>query len=1143
MDSQIEFTGDSKIAALMRAHDWSTSVLGDPGTWPLSLRTIVRLILNSKFPMFVAWGPDLGFLYNDAYAEILGSKHPRSLGARFQDIWHEIWTDISPIIDSALRGQSSYFEDLPLNVLRAGHPEKAWFTFSYSPIHDDRGNIAGMYCSVVETTKIVRDRSLRQFQLNLANQLHVLTSSDEVVTTAVKMLAEHLGASRCWYAEIEDVTGVFHTKSGWLEPGLPPLPQSGRIDDFSPSLLPLLKEGREFVSSDLASDPRTRDFADRYRELGIASMLIVPVLKNGKLAFNINVTRSVPYAWTAEDIQAVKDVMDRTWVAMESAITQQRLKVERDQSDHILNRMGEGFMLIGSDGRIAKVNSEGLRILRRPAGDVLGKVHVDLWPDAVGRKVASAYKEVADTGTAAIIELDFPSDRSGDIWLEMRISSLKREGLSVFFRDVTAQKLAALALRRSEEHLASLFEQTAAGIAERDLQGKLIRVNERLCRILGRPREAVLGINIHDLTHPEDLARSEAAFQRLLIDGQPFDIEKRYVKPDGTPVWVSTTVSLIRKVDGQATNSVLAVILDITERKRAEEALQDETRILELLNRSGQSLASTLDLNTLLQTVTDSGRALTGAEFGAFFYNGKDESGDAFLLYNLSGASREAFDRFGHPRPTAVFKLTFVGEPPIRSDDITQDPRYGRMAPHHGMPKGHLPVRSYLAAPVISRSGEVIGGLFFGHSRVAVFTERTERLIIGLCAQAAMAIDNARLYDLAQKAAEERQVLLSSERAARAEAERLNHSKDEFLAMLAHELRNPLAPVSAAAEILKRAGNDANRVRQVSDIISRQIGHLSHLIDDLMDVSRVTRGLIRLDTQPLDLKAIIGTAIEQVRPMIEARQHSLTTRIDADHAIVIGDRIRLVQVIANLLTNAARYTPAHGDITLKIETDSKYARIVVTDNGDGIDAALLPHVFDLFTQGTRGLDRKQGGLGIGLALVKAIVSLHHGEVQAFSHGAGKGSTFTISIPRAPGETLPLDDTRNDEKEARRLSIMVVDDNLDAAESLRILLESVGHRIMVASNATDAMNRTDLESIDVFILDIGLPDMTGYDLVRAFRQQPGLEDKTYIALTGYGQPQDRQLSREAGFGHHFVKPVSNQLLLNKLAEVESTGLRA
>ncbi|WP_334189785.1 PAS domain-containing protein [Noviherbaspirillum sp.] len=439
MDLHIEFTGDSKMAALLRAHDWSTSALGDPSAWPLSLRTIVRLILNSKFPMFVAWGPDLGFLYNDAYADILGSKHPRSLGARFQDIWHEIWPDISPIVETALRGQSSYFEDLPLNVMRAGHQEKAWFTFSYSPLHDDQGNIAGMHCSVVETTKIVRDRTLREFQLNLANKLHALATSDEIVTTAVEMLAEYLGASRCWYAEIEDATGVFHTKSGWQEPGLPALPPSGKIDDFSPLLLPVLRNGEAFVSDDMTSDPRTRDFADRYLALGIASMLIVPVLKDGEPAFNINVTRSVPYAWTAEDIQAVKDVMDRTWIAMESAVTQQRLKVERDQSDHILNRMGEGFMLIGSDGRIGKVNSEGLRILRRPTIDVLGKVHRDLWPDDVGRKVATAFSGVAATGAAAIIELDFPTERSGAIWLEMRISSLKREGLAVFFRDVTAQ--------------------------------------------------------------------------------------------------------------------------------------------------------------------------------------------------------------------------------------------------------------------------------------------------------------------------------------------------------------------------------------------------------------------------------------------------------------------------------------------------------------------------------------------------------------------------------------------------------------------------------------------------------------------------------------------------------------------------------
>ena len=1134
MDRHTEFLNDSKVSALLQNYNWSASVLGEPSTWPISLRSVLKLLLDSKFPMFVAWGPELGFLYNDAYAEILGDKHPQALGSPFQEIWNEIWPEISPIIDAALQGKSSYFEDLPLVIERAGHPENAWFTFSYSPVHDDQGSIAGMFCSVFETTKIVKDRRLRQFQLSLTDKIYSLTSPAEVVNTAMEMLADHLDATGCWYAEIYDATGVFHTKSGWFAQGAPLLPNTGRIDDFSPSLLKTLRTGQEFICNDLTTDPRTRDFANRFLALGIGSILIVPLLKSGQLAFTINVIKRDAHIWTKEDIQAAKDVIDRTWAAIESAIAQQRLKVERDQSDHILNQMGEGFMLIGPDWRVEKINAEGLRILGRSVAEVLGNRHWDLWPENTGGKVAAAYKDVASTRTAAIIEINCPSGQSDDVWWEMRLSSLQDEGLAVFFRDVTAQKRDALALRRSEEHLRALLSQTAAGIAECDLQSRLIRVNERLCEMLGRSQEEVLGASIHDLTHPDDLARSDAAFKKLLDDGQAFDIEKRYIKSDGTALWVNMTVSLIRKSEGQAVDSVLAVILDINERKRAEEALQDETRILELLNQSGQSLSATLNLNALLQIVTDTGCALTNAEFGAFFYNGEDENGDTYMLYTLSGAPREAFEAFGHPRATPVFKPTFNGEQPVRADDITKDHRYGKLAPHHGMPKGHLPVKSYLAAPVISRSGEVIGGLFFGHPKAAVFTERSERLITGLAAQAAMAIDNARLYDLAQKSAKERQVLLMSERAARAEAERLNRAKDEFLAMLAHELRNPLAPVSAAAEVLRMAGNDRNRVRQVSEIISRQIGHFTHLIDDLMDVSRVTRGLIELAIEPLDLKSIINIAIEQVRPMIEERQHCLTTRVVADHALVQGDRTRLVQVIANLLTNAAKYTPAQGEITLKVEADSEFARIIVIDNGSGIDATLLPNIFDLFTQGNRGLDRSQGGLGIGLALVKAIVSLHHGEVQAESNGPGTGSTFTISIPRIKEDTVPTPDAGNDAVESRNLSILVVDDNVDAANSLAILLKAVGHHVTVAANAAEALKKAQQEAIDAFILDIGLPDMTGYDLARALRRRAHFEDKTFIALTGYGQPQDRQLSKEAGFAHHFVKPVNNQMLFKVLA---------
>jgi CheY-like chemotaxis protein len=357
------------------------------------------------------------------------------------------------------------------------------------------------------------------------------------------------------------------------------------------------------------------------------------------------------------------------------------------------------------------------------------------------------------------------------------------------------------------------------------------------------------------------------------------------------------------------------------------------------------------------------------------------------------------------------------------------------------------------------------------------------------------------------------------------ELRKADRRKDEFLAMLAHELRNPLAPISTAAEVLRFAGTNPERVRTTSEIISRQVKHMTNLIDDLLDVSRVTRGLIELEHENLEIESIVLAAVEQARPLLDARGHVLTLHVDSAKAVVSGDRTRLVQTLSNLLNNAAKYTPQGGSIDLTVEAADGKVRISVKDNGIGIEPALLPHLFDLFTQGRRTSDRAQGGLGLGLALVKSLLAMHGGVIDVRSEGTDMGSLFVITLPctsdAAPaGTAAPHVATAP----VGPLRIMVVDDNRDAGQSLATLLQACGHAVLVAADGPEALRLAASERLDAFILDIGLPGMNGYELARQLRSAPAHAQATLIALTGYSQAHDRVLSKGAGFAHHLVKPV-------------------
>jgi PAS domain S-box-containing protein len=641
--------GGGEMGALMRAHNWSTSPLGSPDDWPASLRTVVGLLLNSKFPMFVAWGPALGLLYNDPYAEILGDKHPGALGLSFRDIWAETWKDMGPLLERVLAGEATYSENLPFTLLPDGYAEKKWFTFSYSPVCDESGMVVGLYCCCTETTA--------------------------QVLAARKGKQEH----------------------------------------------------------------------ERLRQLFEQAPGIMAVLR---------------------------------------------------EPSHIF--------------------------------------------------------ELANT---AYLEL----------------------------------------------------------VGYRTVIGKTVR-------------EAL----------PE-------------IEGQGF---------------------------------------------------------FELLDR-----------------VYKTGEPFVGR-------------GVSVKLQRPSGELEERF-------------VDFIYQP-TRDDE------------------------------------DNVNGIFIEGSDV------TQAVKTGLELRAA------------------------------------NRHKDEFVAMLAHELRNPLAPISTAAELLKLTTSDPVRIREVGEVISRQVNHMTALVDDLLDMSRITRGLLILNKEALNLNRIVAEAIEQVNALIELKHQHLAIIPVVGPALVNGDKTRLTQVFANLINNAAKYTPEYGHITVRVELQQRDVEVTIHDDGIGISAELLPRIFDLFVQAERTLDRSQGGLGLGLSLTKKLMDLHGGAVAARSEGIGRGSEFTVRLPRLCEPALEFqfrDDGSTALNTNKAMHLMIVDDNADAANLLSLLVEELGHTTTVALNASIALERAHEHPPQMLFLDIGLPDMDGYELARRLRTMPETEEAVLVAVTGYGQWEDKERARAAGFDHHLVKPIN------------------
>ncbi len=589
-------------------------------------------------------------------------------------------------------------------------------------------------------------------------------------------------------------------------------------------------------------------------------------------------------------------------------------------------------------------------------------------------------------------------------------------------------------------------------------------------------------------------------------------------------MFISFAASALRSARARAERAVA----DRAELQTAEKTANEFHAEIATLSRLGLTLGGQLDIEKLVKAVTDAGVAITGAAFGAFLY--KDAS--AGWTHYVSGAPPDAFVDFPLPQDADAFGSPFRGDV-RRTDDLTQDPLYCENLPFKRMPPGQSPARSYLSAPVRAHSGDLIGGLFFGHPDPSVFHERDERLVAGLAAHAAIGLDSAHLYREAQEA--------------RRAAEAASLVKDEFLATLSHELRTPLNAIVGWAHLLKLGQLTPDDNRQAVDTIIRNATAQSQIIEELLDVSRIVTGKLRLDLRPVEIGAIVKAAMGTVTPAADAKSIHIRLLEDPAGSYVMGDPERIQQIFWNLLSNAIKFTSKNGKVRVNVQSVDSQVEIAVADNGLGIDAEFLPLIFNRFTQKDSSSTRSARGLGLGLAIARQLAELHGGTIDAESR-VGRGSTFTVRFPRSP-VTAEASVERvyshadgfvglEHAPELVGIHVLVVEDDEDARILVAKVLEGQGASVKAVSSGREALEVLGRERIDVLLSDIEMPGTDGYQLIRELRLRPSQQGGAVpaVALTAYARTEDRLRALRAGFQLHLAKPVQPSELVTVVASL-------
>jgi PAS domain S-box-containing protein len=1247
--------GGGEMGARMRSLDWSNTPLGAPERWPQSLKTIVRVMLDSRYAMWMLWGPEFTFFCNDAYLPTVGIKGDWVLGASANRVWEEIWPDIGPRIARVLElGEATWDEGLLLFLARSGFPEETYHTFSYSPVYNDDDRIAGMLCVVTEVTeRVIGERRLRMLrdlgirssgmesvERSCVRLCDVLTQYPLDTPFAALYLLEGPDAGLRCVAQTDNLRAPGTTPPPLINGSLPlfkelldsettqlmrDLPALGVRVAAGPwpdlvqeaMLLPLKGSGTETLAGVLmvGVSPR-RSLDETYRSfMELVARQVATAIAESR-AFEAQRLRAEALA---EIDRAKTTFFSNVSHEFRTPLTLLLGPLEQTLADPKLPpELRERFDLIQRNAlRLFRLVNSLLDFARIEAGRVQASFErTDL--DALTRDLASTFRSAIErAGLSLRVESDLrePVYVDREMWEKIVLNLLSNAFKFTLEGTITVR------LTQDDGRAVFSVADTGVGVPEKEIP----RLFDRFHRVQGTRARTQEGSGIglalvHELvklhggtidvtstlgrgttftvalslgrTHlpPERLTPPRA--QTLPAQGaQQFVQEALRWLPDAAndqdssprslpeaaiagrdPRFATTFGSRLIVADDNADMRAYLVELlspvylvetaaDGEQALAAARARRPDLILTDVMmpHLDGFGLLAAIRADESLRSVPVvllSARAGEEARIEGF-----DAGADDYLTKPF--AARELIARIGAVlelsrmrrvseeelrRRNAQFE-TLLNEAPLGVYLVDADFRIREMNPnareafdeyenvigadfdevvHRMWPKAHADelVRRFRHT---LRTGEPYTAPEHIEARLDRGVTEFYEWQINRIARADGRYGVVCYFRDISVHVRARNALQFADR-----------QKDEFLAMLAHELRNPLAPIQNASALLAATTLQEPRVQFSVGVIKRQVTQLTRLVDDLLDVSRITQGRIELKHEPLELGAIVTQAVEVVDASFREKRHKVSISSVYQPLHVLGDNARLVQCIGNVLTNSAKYTDPGGEIQIQSFSEGKHAVLRITDNGLGIAPDLLPRIFDLFVQSERTLDRSQGGLGIGLSVVKRLIEMHGGEVEARSRGVGRGATFEIRLPRIEVPVVERKETPQPRIAARK--ILIVDDNADAADTLAMLLALEGHDTTVAYESDAALKIAASFRPDIVLLDIGLPGMNGFEVARAMRAMPEMQGAYLIALTGYGKSEDQQRTKAAGFDDHLVKPVEPPTLMQALLGAQTAARR-